>query len=202
MHEFELATSALFRRRSIRRYTAQPVPPSLIRALLEAAIRAPSPHNRQPWRFVVLSSLARKQLALAMADQLRRDRMRDGDPPEQIERDVARSIARITGAGAAVLACMTLQDMDVYPDAFRNGAERWMAGQAVAAAIQNLLLRAVELGLGASWVCAPLFCPDVVRATLALPRHWEPQALITLGFPAEEGRERPRRSVDEVTCWR
>lgn len=202
MDDHNALPSALFRRRSIRAYAPHPVPSALIRAVLEAAIRAPSPHNRQPWRFVVLGATARAQLATAMAAQLRRDRERDGDPPEQIERDAARSVQRITGAGAAILVCMTLRDMDVYPDARRNAAERWMAGQGVAAAIQNLLLRATELGLGASWMCAPLFCPDVVRAVLALPSDWEPQALITLGFPAEAGRERPRRSVDEVTCWR
>ncbi len=194
--------SVLFRRRSIRAYAPRPVPSALIRALLEAAIHAPSPHNRQPWRFVVLSATARRQLALAMAAQLRRDRERDGDPPDQIERDATRSVQRITSAGAAILVCMTLRDMDVYPDAKRNAAERWMAGQGVAAAIQNLLLRATELGLGASWMCAPLFCPETVRAVLALPNDWEPQALITLGFPAEEGRHRPRHPVDEVTCWR
>jgi nitroreductase len=76
-----------------------------------------------------------------------------------------------------------------------------MAGQAVAAALQNMLLRASELGLGACWMCAPLFCPDVVRQTLGLPADWEPQALLTLGFPADEGKARGRRPVDEMTVW-
>jgi F420 biosynthesis protein FbiB-like protein len=75
--------------------------------------------------------------------------------------------------------------MDDYPDARRRGHEMTMAVQSAAMAGQNLLLAAHALGLGACWLCAPLFCPDVVTATLALPPDWQPQGLITVGYPAE-----------------
>ena len=55
----------------------------------------------------------------------------------------------------------------------------------VALAGQNLLLAAHAEGLGACWLCAPLFCPDVVRDTLGLPEDWQPQAFISLGWPDE-----------------
>lgn len=192
---------AIRKRRMIRAYTDQPVPQQMVRDVLEAAIRAPSPHNRQPWRFAVLSGPARARLAQAMGAQLRADLLRDGVEPAKAEQDVARSYQRITSASHCILACLTLRDMDRYPDAQRNQAEHWMAGQAVAAAIQNLLLRATELGLGACWMCAPLFCPETVSATLGLPADWQPQALLTLGYPADAGRVRDRRAVDEVTIW-
>lgn len=188
-------------RRMIRRYTDQPVPQAVIEALLEAAVRAPSPHNRQPWRFAVITGAARAKLATAMGDQLRRDLVADGVAPDVIERDVARSYQRITTAQAGILGCLTMRDMDVYPDAQRNAAEKWMAGQAVAAALQNVLLRANELGLGACWMCAPLFCPDLVVATLGLPSDWEPQALITVGYPADAGKERGRKPLADVMMW-
>jgi nitroreductase len=60
-----------------------------------------------------------------------------------------------------------------------------MAVQGTAMAVQNLLLAAHVAGLGACWMGAPLFCPDTVGETLDLPADWEPQALITLGWPAE-----------------
>ena len=192
---------AIFQRRMIRRYTSQPIARETIHAILDAATRAPSPHNRQPWRFAVVTGTARERLAVAMGDQLRRDLTRDGIAADVIEKDAARSHARITGAQACIVACLTLRDMDVYPDARRNEAEKWMAVQAVAAACQNMLLAATSLGLGACWMCAPLFCQDVVRSALALPGDWEPQALITLGTPADAGRERERKPVDEVTMW-
>lgn len=190
------------RRRMIRRYTEQPLAREAIDAVLAAAIRAPSPHNRQPWRFAVVTGPARERLASAMGGRLRRDLAADGVAADAIERDAARSHQRITGAPACIVACLSMRDMDRYPDARRNAAERWMAAQAVAAACQNMLLCATGLGLGACWMCAPLFCPDAVVAALDLPVDWEPQALITLGHPADAGRARERMPAAGVTVWR
>lgn len=190
-------------RRSIRRYTDQPVAPEIVERLLEAARWAPSAHNRQPWRFVVLTTTqAKTQLAEAMAARLRADRLADGDPPEAVEQDAARSRARITQAPVALLGCLTVVEMDVYPDARRAQAEYLMAVQSTAMAAQNLLLAAHAEGLGACWLCAPLFCPDVVRAALNLPADWEPQALITLGYPAQTGKPAVRHSLDDLVRWR
>ena len=59
--------------------------------------------------------------------------------------------------------------------------------------------RANLAGLGACWMCAPLFCPDVVQSTFGVPRDWEPQALVTLGYPDGERAARPRKRLEEVT---
>jgi hypothetical protein len=50
-------------------------------------------------------------------------------------------------------------------------------------------------------MCAPLFCPELVVATLNLPCDWEPQALITVGYPADEGKERGRKPLADVMMW-
>jgi coenzyme F420-0:L-glutamate ligase / coenzyme F420-1:gamma-L-glutamate ligase len=173
-------------RRSIRRYASQAVPPELLRRLLEAATWAPSAHNRQPWRFAVLTkSAAREQLAEAMGARLRADRTADGDDPQAIERDVARSYARLTDAPVIIVVCLSMVDMDSYPDPRRSHNEWLMAAQSTAMAAQNLLLLAHAEGLAACWVCAPLFVPGLVRETLNLPVDWQPQGLITLGWAAE-----------------
>ncbi len=193
--------AAIAGRRSIRRYQPAAVPDALLTDLITAACWAPSAHNRQPWRFAVLGSTAREQLADAMGRKLEADRTADGDPSEAIAADVARSHARITGAPAAILVSYSLRDMDVYPDPRRATAERDLALQGTAAAIQNLLLSASARGLGASWMCAPLFCGDVVRSALTLPADWEPQALVTLGWPANPGRQASREPGATRTLW-
>ncbi len=77
-------------RRSIRRYQARPIDPLLLETLLDAAIWAPSAHNRQPWRFCVVTSDAAKQaLSARMAEHWRADLGGDGADPAFIERRVA-----------------------------------------------------------------------------------------------------------------
>jgi F420 biosynthesis protein FbiB-like protein len=136
-----------------------------------------------------------------MSAQLERDLIRDGVSLEVIAKDVARSRLRITSAPVSILVCLSMIDMDVYLDAQRSAYEKLMAVQAVACAVQNILLKARELELGACWMCAPLFCPDVARDTLQLPSDWEPQALITIGYPANSGKLRERKSIDEISIW-
>src|SRR5215204_1862888 len=105
-------------RRSIRRYRTDPLPDGMIDRLIDAARFAPSAHNRQPWRFVVLQDIEEKvRLADAMGARLRADRLADADDPQAIEKDVANSRTRLVSAPAVIAICFTLADMDRYPDA-------------------------------------------------------------------------------------
>lgn len=188
-------------RRSARWYTSAPVPEQLIDELLQCAIRAPSAHNRQPWRFVVLSnSQVISQLAFAMADRLKKDRQCDGDDNESIEIDARRSVRRLVESPTVILALTTMQDMDRYSDPKREAAEQMLAVQGTAMAVQNLLLAAHEVGLGACIMCAPAFCPEVVRAVLRLPEGWVTQCAVTLGWPDKNRPSalRARHSLDQV----
>ncbi len=183
-------------RRSIRNFRRDAIATDIWERLFVSAAAAPSAHHRQPWRFMVIEDArAKEMLAGAMGRRLAADRRQDGDAPDAIARDVARSFARLTGAPALILVCLTLEHADNYPDPARRTAEFLMAVQGTAMATQNLLLAAHAEGLGACWMCAPLFCPDVVREALGLPVDWQPQGLITLGVAADHGRERPRRPL-------
>jgi F420 biosynthesis protein FbiB-like protein len=196
-HFYALARS----RRAIRRYKDLPVPAELLEKLLSTAVWAPSAHNRQPWRFAVLTSPDSKdKLARAMGEKLRRDRLHDGDPPDVVDRDVSRSYDRISAAPVVILFFLSMKDMDRYPDSRRSEAERQMAVQSVAMAAQNMWLLAAEQGLGACWLCAPLFVPDLVLQTLPIPADWEAQGLLTLGWPAEE-RSKTRRPWQESVIF-
>jgi len=173
-------------RRSIRHYRSDPVPKALIDELLTAATWAPSAHNRQPWRFAVLNGiLSKDRLAKAMGKRLLTDLSADGLSSRVIQQDLDRSYARITGAPVVVLVSISVAEMDDYPDERRRRNEWTMAVQSASMAGENLLLAAHALGLGGCWMCAPLFCPKTVVQALSLPLDWQPQGLITLGFPAE-----------------
>ncbi len=97
--EFEALVNS---RKSIRVFSDAPLELELVDRLLSTASQAPSAHNRQPWRFAVLSDPdARDKLARSMGDKLRTDRLADGDDAADIEKDVERSWKRITGAPIA-----------------------------------------------------------------------------------------------------
>ena len=195
----DVAKDVLLSRRSVRRYASEAISDEVVDGLLWAAICAPSAHNSQPWRFAVARNLAVKErLARGMGDRLRSDRMRDGDSFPVIEGDIARSFARITDAPLVVVVCLTMEDADVYHDERRRRAEHQMAIQGTAMAMQNMQLAAHSIGLGSSIMCAPLFCPDVVREVCDLPVHWEPQALITVGYPTNAGKPFKRRALGDI----
>lgn len=189
-------------RRSVRRFTTQPVPAELLQRLVETAIHAPSAHNRQPWRFVVLgSSESRTALAEAMGQQFAAALRADGATPEEIKAQLARSAARLQEAPAAVLLCLDASVLDSYADPARNEGELLMAMQSVALAGGQLLLAAHAEGLGGVWVCAPLFAQAAARRALGLPESWLAQSILYLGYPAGEPAPRPRQAVDDVTRW-
>lgn len=197
--EFEALVNS---RKSVRRFSDTPLELELVDRLLSTACQAPSAHNRQPWRFAVLSDfVTRDKLASAMGENLRADRLADGDDPHEIEKDVERSWNRITGAPVAILVCLTRENLDEYPDRDRQDAEVRMAMQGVAMAGENLLLAAHAHGLGACWMCAPLFAQGLVVEALNLPTSWEPQGLVLLGWPAGLGKIRDRRPLEEVAIY-
>ena len=191
--------NAIQGRRSVRRYLDREVPEEAIEKVLEAARWAPSPHGRQPWRFVVLTRDApKRRLADAMGDEWRRQLAMDGQDAATIELRRRKSHERILRAPVIVVPCLYLADLDVYPDADRNAAEATMAIQSLGCAIQNMLLMAYSQGLDGGWMCAPLFCPEVVVAALDLDPALTPHALITLGYAAADPVRRERLPLEQL----
>lgn len=186
-------------RRSVRWYTDAPVAPELVNAVLEAGRWAPSPHGSQPWRFVVLTRPERKRaLADAMAATWQDQLSMDEQPREVIAKRLEKSQQRLASAPVAVVLCLYLEDLDTYPDADRQAAETTMAVQSLGASAENMLLTAYGLGLDGGWMCAPLFCPEVVCAALGLSQQLIPHGLLTFGYSAADPVRRPRRHLGEL----
>ena len=189
-------------RRTIRVFNSKLVDKQTILNLLEVARWAPSAHNRQPWRFVVIyKQEIKEKLASKLGEKLRADLTKDNLPKEFIEGKVKSSIKRFTSAPVLLLACLTMKEMDKYPDEKRNQAEKVMAIQSVALALQNILLFAHALGLGVCWRCAPLFAPEIVKEVLNLPDDWEPQAILEIGYYDTVPKTPGRKEIDKIVRW-
>lgn len=186
-------------RRSVRHFRPDPVPRPTVEALIAAAGWAPSPHGRQPWRFAVITRQEAKQtLADAMGETWVQQLSLDGQDAEIIAARLAGSRRRLLTTPVLIVPCLYTADLDVYPDPDRQAAEELMAVQSLGAAIQNLLLAASDRGLDTGWMCAPLFCPEIVRDALGLQPPLVPHAIITLGWAAQEPKRRGRLPVEAL----
>lgn len=192
--------NAIEQRRSIRSFQPRAVPHKVIEEILISASWAPSAHNAQPNRFIVVQDgTLKRQLAEAMANAWSADLVQDG---VQIKEETMKvKVDRFATAPALILGCLTMEGMLRFSDKRRQKAERDLAMQGFGAAIQNLLLAAHAKGLGGCWFCAPAFCREIVRKVLSIPNDIEPEAIITLGYPSEKPPIPKRKELDDF-CFK
>jgi len=152
------AFECIVTRVSVRTYEKKDVPDELIGQLLEAAVRAPSAGNVQPWKFIVVKDLEiKKELASAALKQ-----------------------RHVETAPVVIVVCA---DPEKSAEKYGERGKSLYCIQDTAAAIENMLLTAHSLGLGTCWIGA--FEEDKVRNILNIPQKLKPVALITIGFPRE-----------------
>ncbi len=159
-------------RRSVRKLSSQPLPAGSEAKLLEAFLWAPSGGNAQPWHVRVVRDPERKR-RLCQA---------------------ALSQRFVEEAPVLFVVCA---DLDRAFKAYKQRGAELYCLQDTAAAVQNLLLAAHAMGLGACWVGA--FRETSVREALALPEHLRPVALVPVGLPEEQPRPTSRRPIEEIT---
>ncbi|MCX8150760.1 MAG: nitroreductase family protein [Candidatus Bathyarchaeota archaeon] len=192
----------IFGRRSVRKYSSKIVPKELLLEILDAARFAPSAHNAQPWRFIVLTeTMTKRRLATAMAQAWLLDLKKDGKTCVASESSMEASIERFVKAPVLVVACLTMENMNQFPDRKRQQCEHDLAVQSLGAAIQNMLLIAHAKGLSSCWYCAPVFSKSAVRDALKIPKEVEPQALIVFGYAAEEPTAPQRLPIQGVAFF-
>lgn len=183
---------AIFNRRSVRKFKNTPVEQDKISQIIEAAIYAPSASNKQAWKFIVVDDLSLKEEICKMNGSVVK---------------VGSDIIRNAPSGILVLYRNDVsKNYKMYKDTI----------QSAAAAIENMLLMAYNLGLGACWVCK-LPLQKKMRELFQIPKRYDIIAYIILGYPEEgvdthtlrhfKGQEdlakkRPRKySVEDVMSF-
>jgi coenzyme F420-0:L-glutamate ligase/coenzyme F420-1:gamma-L-glutamate ligase len=186
-------------RRSVRRFTDEPVDPSVVDRALAAALTAPAPHHTVPWRFALVETLeASKTFLDAMLTAWIADLRNDGLPEDYIARRTHRGDL-LRAAPYIVVPCLDMTGAHDYPDQRRASAEREMFVVAAGAGIENMLVTLTAEGLGSCWVSSTMFCREVTRSALDLPPTWDPMGAVAIGHPADEPPPRsPRDAADYV----
>jgi nitroreductase len=173
------------KRRSIRMFTKNDLSDEQIAALLQAANEAPSAHNQQSWRFIVL----RKQKKQGLVDLVAAQSEGFPRPASALLRMAARSIA----SAPVVIAVANTGDLiDHGTDLFKVNKEmahdffRTMEIQGSAAAVQNMLLAATSIGLATVWLGILFLIKDEVLKFIEEPAG-EFMAVIPVGYASREG---------------
>ena len=187
---------AIHTQRAIRRFAQDPVPDSLVTRIIQAAVRAPSGVNRQPWSFLVIRDLQTKS---RIADYYLEawEAVYGGRVPG---RGISPSIYHSADHLAHNMAEVPVIIM-VCMEGGRPGPEPLTRGASIYPAVQNLLLAARALGLGTALTTLHRRHEEEIKALLGIPENVETAALIPLGFPAQGehfGGSR-RRPASEVT---
>ncbi|MEW6515322.1 MAG: nitroreductase family protein [candidate division FCPU426 bacterium] len=184
-------------RHSIRRFTGQAVPEAELMALLEAANNAPSAHNQQSWRFIIIRGRKKAELAELI------NRKSSGFPREvsALLRMASRTIA-CAPISIAVINTGELVDQGArfFPADLECARDffRIMEIQSSAAAVENLLIAATSLGLASVWLGILYLIKEDVLAWLEEPRG-EFMAVIPMGYPSRSSTgPRKRPILDKV----
>ena len=166
--------AAIFGRRSIKLFKAQPVPRELIERLIEAAVWAPNHRLTEPWRFYVLDGVSRERLGEIAGRITEQKLLTSGAQPEIVLRNAAEAAA--TWARVPALVYVTvLRDANPEIDEENYGA--------TCCAIQNLMLVAQAAGLGTSWSSGAVAAAGELK-TLAGAGEGERMAgLLRVGYP-------------------
>jgi len=161
----------IFSRFSVRSYTNQKVEKDLILQILEAARMAPSAVNFQPWHFIVIS-----------------------EPENLNDFQEVYPRAWFREAPVCIVVCA-----DHSLSWKRRSDAKDFADVDIAIAVDHLILKATELGLGTCWVCN--FDVALTRQKLQLPEDIEPLVLVPLGYTTAEAPEKKRKPLNELVHW-
>ena len=178
---------AIQTRHSIAKVKPDPLPRDLIVRLLDAAVQAPNHHHSRPWRFVVIAGPARERLGEVMARSLRLQKT--GLPDSALDNERAKPLR-----APVLIAVAVEKSSDPHVLEIEDVC-------ASAAAVENLLLAAHALGLGAMWRTGSAASDPLVKEFLGLAPDWPLIGFIYIGYPDTQADFRTRPSAEDRTAW-
>lgn len=194
--------SAIYDRRSIRKFLNKPIPEKDIMEILQSGMKAPSSKNRQPWKYIVIQGNAKEEMLKIFRQGIAREENESALLPQSkqyltaakhtgdIMAEAPTIVFVVNSLGRSILSELTPEE-HIY---------EICNIQSISASIQNMLLAATEKGIGSLWIC------DIYFAYAELCKWLDGDgqliAAIAFGYPNESPKERPRKRMDDIVEWR
>jgi nitroreductase len=164
---------AILKRRSIRKYQDRAIPESVIREIINAARLAPSGHNVQPWRFFII---------------------KDSETKKKLQMEKIFLQDFVCKSPLIIVCCA---DPEVYgKESTQDDPNKQRALRDLCIASSFRVLRATELGLGTCYV--GWVDKEKIKSVLNIPKGFVIPFVIIAGYPAEQPKPTPRKTIDEI----
>ncbi len=194
--------SAIYDRRSTRKFLDKPLSKKDITDIIQSGMKAPSSKNRQPWKYIVVQGSAKEKMLKIFRQGIEREENERALLPQSKQHiasakctvDIMAEAPIIVFAvnilGKSILAEMTLEE---HISEICNI-------QSISASIENMLLAATEKGIGSLWICDIYFAyPELCEW---LDSDGQLIAAIAFGYPNEFPKARPRKKMEDIIEWR
>ncbi len=197
---YENIIEVLKKRRSYKLgFSTKEVEKEIIEECIEFACWAPSAHNGQFWRYIILGKgILRERLIDKMNDKLRDDLLKDGNSEKSIKIKVEKTRNKFLEAPFLILLCLDDKDLQKYKDTERTQNEFILGIQSISSSATYLLLALEMKKLASCWYCAPLFAKKVIKEVLNLPVSYIPMAFFTVGYPLKTVKAPNRKALKEI----
>ena len=202
------AFKAIKERRSIRKFKPEPISEMDLHTILGAGIAAPSSKNRQPWHFTVVRGDVKEELARVMERGLNLE-VKAHKPflPESM-RYINGAFTSVNVMREAPVVVLVSNELGTGTDFASNLTVDERVGeicnvQSVAAAVENMLLAARELGIGSLWVCDIFFAYPEISEWLEKknPKHGMLVAALCFGYADEAPKARARKNLHDAATF-
>ncbi len=199
-NEVNMINKLLKNRRSYKLpFAPRIVDKKIIEECIELARWAPSAHNGQFWRYVILErDKTRVNLIDKMNEKLRNDLQKDGKSKEFIKLKIGRTRNNFVKAPILIILCLDSLDLEKYPDPERTQNEFILGIQSISSSATYLLLAFEMKKLAACWYCAPIFAKDIIKESLQLPDTYIPMAFFTVGYPLKAVKAPNRKELKDI----
>lgn len=177
-------------RRSIRKFKNEDISDKVVMDILNCGRLAPSAKNRQPWNFVVLKGEYKNNIAKIMCDN-------NNSEQEKYDKEILKCNNSVN------LTVRVIKEAPILVLIFKEKDENWNTGDnlSIGACVENMCLRAVELGLGTLWIRDVVYASEKIAEYIG-KNDMELNCALSIGVPNENPKARTRKKLSEIVEWR